>query len=176
MSTWPVYWSHDMRSVGGQVYFAILEDHVMHQLDFVRGTRLSGLTSLFVSLLLISPFGYGLPYLIGVITTDGFGLLLLLLLLGPSIATATMVANSFGPRRSAETHAAVGFCLAPVLGYFLMLLALVLLDWTCEDWSMGCSPHTFWLIAGFVWGSIVFTYLVVTRVRSVGSTPGSGAT
>ena len=113
-----------------------------------------------LGVLLISPLGYGLPLLAS--NTIGLSLsaVLLLVLLGSSIAGAGFIAGTLTRNAvSAGLHLFSG-CLAPLIGFFLISIGHIGLDNICETSSWGCDATASWALIGLVWGGIVFSWLL----------------
>jgi hypothetical protein len=122
-------------------------------LDFNR------LAYIVVSLLLVTPIGFGVPAFIGGKIYFGYGLILLLLLLGPSVWATGFVAGTFGEHSDAPgCHLAAG-CVTPIIGFVLLTLGFGVLDAMCEQASVGCSLTAVWTMAGLIWVVIVFGWV-----------------
>jgi hypothetical protein len=108
-----------------------------------------------LGLLAAAPFGLGLPYLLGSQTDYGYGVLLMLLLIGPSVWAANRVSHALTAGASAPGVALLGGCAAPLIGTFLWALGFVVLDNLCESDSLGCGITNIWALAALVWAATV---------------------
>lgn len=112
-----------------------------------------------LSVLLVAPIGFGVPYFLGRQTNYGYGVILMLLLLGPSTLVASQLAGALrADATAAGGHLIVG-CLAPLLGLFLWGLGFAVLDELCEADVFGCSVTHIWAMAALVWTGTVCAWV-----------------
>lgn len=129
--------------------------------------RLFDFRRLFASalgVLFVAPIGFGVPYLLGSQTNYGYGVILMLLLLGPSTLAASRLAGAFRADAAAPSRHLIAGCLAPLLGVFLWSLGFVVLDELCEADVFGCSVTHIWALAALVWAGTVFAWVAGASV------------
>ncbi|WP_152541219.1 hypothetical protein [Kallotenue papyrolyticum] len=113
----------------------------------------------FAGILIAAPLGYGVPYIVGENTSASLGMVLLVVLVGPSIVIAARVTNLFGYKLSSAVYGLGGFVVAPILQFLILVSIFLLMDWTCESWSLGCDLSMIWQVAGLFWGMLVLLCL-----------------
>jgi hypothetical protein len=110
-----------------------------------------------LGLLAVAPLSFGLPYLLGSQTDYGYGVVLMLLLIGPSIWAASWITRVLAAGANAPGVTLIGGCAAPLIGLFLWGLGFVTLDNLCESDSIGCGVTNIWALAALVWVATVFS-------------------
>ena len=128
----------------------------------IRSYRFVSLAS---SVLLIAPFGFGLPYGMSVLFGPSAGALLLLFLLAPSVIGAALLARRIGTDTTVIALPIIG-CAAPVIGYFVFMLSMVAVDTSCERWSLVCRGVQLWGVFGLLWTSIVLASVWLASVNA----------
>jgi hypothetical protein len=123
-----------------------------------------GIAAIALGLLAAAPFGIGLPYLLGSQTDYGYGVVLMLLLIGPSVWAAGWVARALTAGASAPVVALVSGCAAPLLGAFLWGLGFVVLDNLCESDTLGCGVANIWALAALVWAATVASLVLCAGI------------
>lgn len=131
----------------------------MRHADFVSRIQHHKWLSFLISFILVAPFGFGIPYLIGETVSAGAGIGILLLFLGPSVVAAAWVAKLFGHKLSPAVYGIGGFCVAPLLELLTLVTTFVAMDWTCEGWSIGCDLAAIWQVTGLLWSVLIFACL-----------------
>jgi hypothetical protein len=130
--------------------------------------RLEHIPYLLLSMLLVAPLGFGVPYLLTSEANFGFGLIFVLLLLGPSIwATGLLAGKLAGDQGAAGLHL-LGGCLAPFVGFAIFGVGFGMLDSLCESDVLACGTNTIWLTAGVLWAALVFVWVCAATFLRVG--------
>jgi hypothetical protein len=110
-----------------------------------------------LGLLAVAPLGFGLPYLLGSQTDYGYGVVLMLLLIGPSVWAASWATRMLAAGAGVPGITFIGGCAAPLIGVFLWGLGFITLDNLCESESIGCGVPHIWALAALVWAATVFS-------------------
>jgi hypothetical protein len=117
------------------------------------------LAAIVLSMLLVAPFGFGIPLLIGSQIEYGLGIFAMLILVVPSIWGIRAFTRRLGQPAGTPNSYLIGGCFAPLLTLFLYGVGFVTWESLCESDTTNCGDASLWLMAGLVGVGSVFAWV-----------------